>query len=76
MLEVRNMKKHIRKWLQPVLFTAGGALVGLAYYRLAGCSTGSCVITSNPLITMGYMGLVGWLLSGIFGTGDQDICNM
>lgn len=76
MLEVRNMKKHIRKWLQPVLFTGGGALVGLTYYRLAECSTGSCVITSNPLITMGYMGLVGWLLSGIFGTGDKDICNM
>ena len=26
------MRKNIKKWLKPVLFTAGGALVGLAYY--------------------------------------------
>ena len=26
------MKEKIKKWLKPVLFTAGGALVGLAYY--------------------------------------------
>ena len=26
------MKEKTKKWLKPVLFTAGGALVGLAYY--------------------------------------------
>lgn len=70
------MKKHVRKWLRPILFILGGALVGLAYYSLAGCSTGACIITSNPIVTMIYMGIVGWLLSGIFGTGCKDKCNM
>ena len=46
------MKENIKKWLKPILFTAGGALVGLAYYYFVGCSTGACPLTSNPFITM------------------------
>ena len=53
------MKEKIKKWLKPVLFTAGGALVGLAYYYFVGCSTGACPLTSNPFITMAYMGFIG-----------------
>lgn len=62
------MKKHRKKWLRPTLFALGGALVGLGYYVLVGCSTGSCVITSSPFTSMAYMALVGWLLSGAFGS--------
>lgn len=58
------MKK--KKWFRPVLFTLGGAALGLGYYYFAGCSTGSCVITSNPFISMAYVGMIGWLLSGVF----------
>ena len=58
------MKERMRKWLKPALFTLGGAMVGLGYYTLVGCSTGSCIITSTPLTSMAYMGLIGWLLSG------------
>ena len=60
------MKLKLKKWLRPFLFTVGGALVGLGYYYAVGCSTGSCPITSNPIITMIYMGGVGLLLSGLF----------
>ena len=49
------MKEKIKKWLKPVLFTAGGALVGLAYYYFVGCPTGACPLTSNPFITMAYI---------------------
>ncbi|MGN1002701.1 MAG: hypothetical protein ACI4PC_08000 [Oscillospiraceae bacterium] len=69
------MKETIKIWLKPVLFAAGGALVGLAYYRFAGCSTGACPLTSGPFITVAYMGLIGWLLSGIFGKGCSGSCN-
>ena len=65
----------IGKWIRPVLFTVVGALAGLAYYRLIGCSTGSCAITSNPVSSMLYMGLIGWLISGIFGK-ECNKCNM
>lgn len=60
------MKERMKKWLRPALFTLGGALVGLGYYVLVGCSTGSCAITSSPLRSMVYMGLIGWLLSNAF----------
>ena len=69
------MKERLKKWLRPVLFTVVGALVGLAYYALVGCSTGSCAITSSPVNTMVYTGLIGLLLSGAFGKGC-DRCNM
>lgn len=62
------MKKKLKKWLRPVLFILGGALMGLGYYALVGCSTGSCAITASPVNTILYMGLMGWLLSGIFGS--------
>lgn len=66
----------IKKWLRPFLFTAGGALAGLVYYYAADCSTGSCPITSNPAVTVIYMGVVGLLLSGLFGKGSDGKCNM
>ena len=62
------MKESMKMWRRPVLFALGGALAGLAYYNLVGCSTGFCAITSSPIRSMLYMGLMGWLLSGAFGT--------
>ena len=62
------MKKYLKKRPRPAVFTLGSALAGLGYYALVGCSTGSCAITSSPVNTMLYMGLIGWLLSGIFGS--------
>ena len=70
------MKLKLKKWLCPFLFTIGGALTGLGYYYAVGCSTGSCPITSNPIITMIYMGVVGLLLSGLFGKRGDGKCNM
>lgn len=58
------MKEFWKKWRRAILFTVGGAAVGLVYYALAGCPTGSCAITANPWNTMVYTGLIGLLLSG------------
>lgn len=70
------MWKKLKKLLKPALFTVGGALAGLLYYYFVGCASGTCPLTSHPLVTMAYMGLVGWLLSGIFGKGCSGKCNM
>ncbi len=56
---------NIREFLRPALFVIGGALVGLGYYLAVGCPTGTCPITSSPLSSMLYMGLVGALLSTV-----------
>lgn len=63
------MNKQRRTWLRPVLFALGGALIGLIYYKLVGCSGGSCVIASSPIRSMLYMGFLGWLISGALGPG-------
>ena len=56
--------------LRPWIFILAGMLTGFLYYRFFGC-TGSCAISSNPYMTMAYMGLVGWLLSLIFEKKPQ-----
>ena len=69
------MKSKLKKRLRPLLFTVGGALAGLGYYYVVGCSSGSCAITSNPIVTMIYMGAVGFLLSGLFKKEGDGKCN-
>ena len=60
------MSNGMKKWLRMAAFAAAGAAVGLVYYRFFGCTTG-CAITSSPLGTALYGGLLGWLLSGVLG---------
>ena len=60
------MKNKKKKWIRPTLFILGGVFVGFAYYYFVGCNTGNCAITSNPVNSMIYMGVIGWLLSGVF----------
>ena len=47
--------------LRLAVFVAAGALLGLGYYYLFGCS-GNCAITSSPWMTMIYVGIIGGLL--------------
>ena len=41
----------------------GGGL-GFAYYKLVGCSTGTCPLTSNPFTSTLYGSIVGALVAG------------
>ncbi len=69
------MKQKMKKWLsiRTLLFTLLGMLAGYLYYRFVGCVNGTCFISSDPVISMIYMGLLGFLISGLFGKGS---CNM
>lgn len=66
------MKKWMKRWLLALLFTAGGALAGLAYYTFVGCPTGTCPITSSPASTMLYTGMIGWLISYVIVKHPSD----
>ena len=60
------MRAQFRRWLRPLLFVLGGMLVGYLYYRFIGCASGSCAITSNPVNSTLYMGLMGGVVSLAF----------
>ena len=70
------MNVKLRKFLHTAIFTVCGVAVGYLYYRFMGCGSGSCTISSNPVRSMLYMGLVGWLLSVVFWKDGGKSCNM
>ncbi len=43
-----------------------GAIGGYAYYYFIGCNTGSCPLTSNPYISIGFGAVIGALLFDMF----------
>ena len=43
----------------------GGAL-GFAFYKFIGCSTGTCPLTSHPVVSTIYGAVVGTLLATSF----------
>lgn len=51
------------KNMKLVLFVLGGAVAGYLYYRLVGCRSGTCPITSSPIISSLYGAMMGFLLS-------------
>ena len=51
-------------WVRIILGGAVGASLGWGMYRLVGCPTGGCPLTSNPWVSMIWWGLMGALLAG------------
>ncbi|MBS0618468.1 MAG: YtxH domain-containing protein [Spirochaetes bacterium] len=45
-----------------ILYTVAGGALGFLYYRLIGCSTGACPITSRPVPSVIYGAMMGAML--------------
>jgi len=43
-----------------------GGLFGFLYYFFVGCKNGTCMIASNPYISIPYGSLLGYFISGLF----------
>jgi hypothetical protein len=52
------MMKHLR-WITGIL---AGAAVGFSYWYFIGCNAGTCAVTSSPVNSSIYGGLMGALL--------------
>jgi LytS/YehU family sensor histidine kinase len=50
---------------------AVGLVAGYAYYYFVGCASGTCAITSKPLNSTLYGGLMGGLLFNMFVTSPK-----
>ncbi len=49
-----------------------GALGGFLYYRLIGCNSGGCAITSNPYMSVLWGAAMGYLLADIFKLKEKN----
>lgn len=45
-----------------IFYTVAGGALGFLYYRLIGCSTGACPITSRPVPSVIYGAMMGAML--------------
>lgn len=43
-----------------------GAVLGFGWYKLVGCSTGTCPLTSHPVVSTLYGMTLGALIAGSF----------
>ena len=43
-----------------------GTIGGYAYYYFIGCATGTCPLTANPYISIGFGAVIGALLFDMF----------
>jgi hypothetical protein len=60
------MKEFIKKNLLKITGIVIGGAGGFAYYHFVGCTSGTCPITSNPYISIGYGAFLGYLLLDMF----------
>lgn len=57
------------------LWAAGlliGSLAGYAYWSYIGCASGTCAITSSPVNSTLYGGLMGLLIANLFTSSKRD----
>lgn len=60
------------KYLKWIIGFIAGALLGFTYWYFIGCNSGTCAITSSPVNSALYGGLMGVLLVNSF-SGNPDV---
>ena len=60
----RWVKQRLASWgfWRPVLSVVIGALAGYLYYHFIGCNSGQCAITSSPVMSTLWGGMLGFFL--------------
>ncbi len=60
------MKKWVQKNRLYFIGAAIGAIAGFLYWKFVGCSSGTCAITSNPIVSTIYFSIIGTLVISVF----------
>lgn len=66
------MKSIIKKYRAELIGVTLGAIAGFCYWYFVGCSTGSCAITSSPVISSIYGAFMGGILGGMFKKSNKE----
>ncbi len=67
------MKKFFLKHWLKLVGAIVGSLGGYIYYAKVGCLTGNCPITSDPINSMLYGALMGFLLFSMFTKSTKKV---
>ena len=66
----------MKKWVRRNIFLLTGAFVGsiggFVYWKLVGCNSGTCAITSSPRNSTLYFGVMGALLFSMLKKQSKD----
>jgi hypothetical protein len=62
----------IAKYKVEILGLALGATGGFLYYYFVGCKNGTCMIASNPMVTIPYGALLGYFIVGLFKKRNHE----
>ncbi len=67
----KSKPKSWKRYLPMMILVVAGLIAGFLYYRLVGCVSGACPITSNPYISTVYGGVLGTLIGYIVTPGKK-----
>lgn len=70
-----SVMAFFEKYKHSLLGILIGGIVGFLYYRIVGCNSGSCAITSNPLYSTLYGMFMGYLLFSVIKKSPQSKSN-
>jgi hypothetical protein len=65
----------MKNWMLWGIGIVIGAAGGYLYWYYVGCVSGSCAITSSPVNSTLYGGLMGGLLGNVFSTPKRGLGN-
>lgn len=71
LMERTGGKSKLKRYLPMLILAVAGAAGGYLYYRFVGCASGSCAITSNPVVSTLYGGVIGLLIGYIVTPGKK-----
>ena len=59
------MNKTLTRIIKIAAGAAAGALIGFLYYKLVGCRTGTCPLTSSALRSTLYGAVIGFFFGAV-----------
>jgi hypothetical protein len=64
--------KLIKESLWAIIGTVIGGTAGFIYYKMIGCPSGACAITSNPWLTILWGAILGYLTGSTFNKKTKN----